>query len=90
MDKCCHNSDYSDIGYTQSSRYNVDLIEVWLSDRLFYVSVDGKNSVLYKLVLGTGQGSILGPVLYAIFVAPLFDFEMLLAFADDIFIPRTR
>jgi hypothetical protein len=31
---------------------------------------------------------ILGPVLYAIFVYPLFDMEDLFAFADDAFIPR--
>jgi hypothetical protein len=35
------------------------------------------------------QGSILGPILYAIFVAPLFDLEYLEGFADDMFIPRS-
>ena len=29
------------------------------------------------------QGSVLGPVLYAIFISPLFDLEDLSAFADD-------
>jgi hypothetical protein len=32
----------------------------------------------------------LGPVLYAIFVSPLFYLEFLLAFADDNFIPITN
>ena len=64
------------------------LIRVWLSNRLYYVSLDGSNSVLFDLLLGTVQGSILGPVLYAIFVSPLFALEELFGFADDTFIPR--
>jgi hypothetical protein len=39
-------------------------------------------------LLGTVQGLILGPVIYAIFVSPLFDLEDLFAFADNTFIPR--
>ena len=61
----------------------VDLIRVWLENRSFYVSIDGKNSVLFDLLLGTVQGSVLGPVLYAIFVSPLFDLVPVLSFADD-------
>ena len=34
---------------------------------------------------GIVQGSILGPILYAIFVSPLFDIENLTCFADDKF-----
>ena len=34
------------------------------------------------------QGSILGPILYAIFVSPLFDLEKLVKFADDNFAVR--
>jgi hypothetical protein len=45
---------------------------------------------LYDLLLGTVQGSILGPVLYAIFVSPMFDLEELSAFADDTFIPMSN
>ena len=66
----------------------VELIEVWLRKRFFYVSVDGKNSVLFDLLLGTIQGSILGPILYAIFVAPVFDLEVFLAFADDSYVTK--
>jgi hypothetical protein len=53
------------------------------------VSVHGNNSKLYELLLGTVQSTLIEPMLFDIFVAPLFDLEMLLAFADDIFIPRT-
>ena len=66
----------------------VALIKVWLSDRSFYVSIDGKNSILIELVCGTVQGSILGPILYAIYVSPLFDLHDLTNFADDNFVIR--
>ncbi len=58
----------------------VDLIEVWLKERSYYVSIDGVNSVLFEL-----HGSILGPVLYTIFVSHLFDLDFFLAFVDDNF-----
>jgi hypothetical protein len=45
----------------------------------------GKNSVLFDLLLGTVQGLILGPVLYVIFVSPMFKITNLDAFAHDIF-----
>jgi hypothetical protein len=41
-----------------------------------------------ELVCGTVQGSILGPILYAISVSPLFVLQDLTNFADDNFIIR--
>ena len=43
------------------------------------------NSNFVKINSGTIQGSILGPILYAIFVAPLYDITKLSNFADDNF-----
>jgi hypothetical protein len=40
-----------------------------------------------ELLLGMVQGSILGPLLCAIYVSPLFDTEYLLACANDNYIP---
>jgi hypothetical protein len=68
----------------------IRLISSWLRERSFYVSIDGENSVLYNLLLHTVQGSILGPVLYAIFVTPMFDLAELSAFVDDTFIPMSN
>jgi hypothetical protein len=51
----------------------VSLIKVWLSDRCCYVGIYNKNSYFYDSLTGTVQGSILGPILYAIYVSPLFD-----------------
>ena len=64
----------------------VKLIEVWLTDRKIYVEVDGQVSRILDTADGTIQGSVLGPILYAIFVSPLFDLVNLTNFADDNFI----
>ena len=64
----------------------ISLIGNWLSLRYFYVSVDGNSSVIHELSVGTVQGSILGPILYAMFVSPLFDLAKMTKFADDNFI----
>jgi hypothetical protein len=41
----------------------INLASVWLKQRSFYVSIDGEILVLFDLLMGTVQGSILGPVL---------------------------
>jgi hypothetical protein len=43
---------------------------------------------MFDMLVGTVQGSIQGPILYAIFVLPVFDLEQMFAFADDMFILR--
>jgi hypothetical protein len=44
-----------------------------------------KHQIFFESNFGTVQGSILGPILYAIFVSPLFDLTELYTFADDNF-----
>ena len=61
----------------------IELVSKWLTNRYFYVSLDGGNSLVYDCNVGTVQGSILGPVLYAIFVSPLLDLTDITLFADD-------
>jgi hypothetical protein len=63
---------------------------LWLTDRLYYVSIDGSNSILCDLLLGTVQGSILGPIVFIIIVSPIFDKEHLFPFEDDTFVPRIK
>ena len=63
----------------------VDLIKIWLNERYFYVSVGGHDSTLETSWYGIIQGSILGPILYALFISPLFNLEKLTCFADDKF-----
>ena len=64
------------------------LVEIWLKQRLFYVDIDGSVSHLCSSDTGTVQGSILGPILYAIFVSPIFDKEKVSNYADDNYVIR--
>jgi hypothetical protein len=68
----------------------IELIEVWLNNMSFYVSIDNSNSAFFDLLLGTVQGSVLGPILFAIFVSPIFDNVPMLTFADDSYITVTN
>jgi hypothetical protein len=53
----------------------IKLMKAWLKNTSSYVSTDDANFTLFDLLLGTVQRSILGPILYAIFVSTLFDME---------------
>ena len=66
----------------------VKLIKLWLENRYFYVTVNGDNSYMMLSDTGTVQGSILGPILYAIFVSPLFDLIKMTNYADDNYVIR--
>jgi hypothetical protein len=48
------------------------VIKVWLSGRMFYVSINGQNLVMIDKIGGAVQGFILGPILFVIYVSPLF------------------
>jgi exonuclease III len=65
------------------------LISEWLRTRFFYVSLDVGNSSVRHCGVGTVQGSILGPILYALFVSPLFDLAKMTLFADDNYILKS-
>ena len=64
----------------------IELISIWLNNRLFYVDIDGQCSLVISSKTGTIQGSRLGPLLYKIFVPPLVDLEKMTNNADDNFI----
>ena len=59
---------------------------MWLKRRYYYVQANNENSIVRSVDNGTVQGSILGPVLYALFIRPLYDIENLTTFADDNYI----
>ena len=64
-----------------------DIISEWLTERQFYCEIKGKTSTLRQITHGTVQGSILGPVLFAIFMRGIGDqTEHVTTFADDNFV----
>ena len=61
-------------------------IKNYLTDRRQYVSINNSNSPLLPVVSGVPQGSILGPLLFLVFVNDLpagVCYSTLLLFADD-------
>jgi hypothetical protein len=52
------------------------------------VPVDEEISFMTEIPWGTVQGSIRVPVLYVIYISPLFDLEFIRASADDNYISR--
>jgi hypothetical protein len=51
----------------------IDLIKKWLEDRSFYVSIDGKNLMLIKLLFRMVQGLIQRLPSLCYFCFPLFE-----------------
>ena len=66
----------------------IELVSKWLTTRYLYVTIDDVNSFVHTSDVGMVQGSILGPILYAIFVSPLLDLAKLTLFADDNYVVR--
>ena len=60
-----------------------DLLDSWLKNRLCYVEVRNDCSQYYDSNTGTVQGSILGPILFSLFMSPLLEKEDLISYADD-------
>jgi len=61
----------------------VSLIDNWLTGRMGYVECGSETSEIFDITDGTVQGSVLGPILFAIFVSPMFDKFDIDSFADD-------
>ena len=58
----------------------------WLREREFYCDIGGKASIMRRITHGTVQGSILGPVLFAIFISSIKNTtKHISTFADDNF-----
>ena len=62
-----------------------DWIEQWLTDRKQRVAVDGEVSTWKSVLSGVPQGSVLGPILFLIYINDLDDSitSNVLKFADD-------
>ena len=63
----------------------INQIEKWLTDRRQRVTVGGKMSNWKSVLSGVPRGSVLGPILFLIYINDLVDdiFRKVLKFADD-------
>ena len=65
--------------YAYGIRGNIlNWFESYLTDRSQYVTYNGMNSNTYFLKCGVPQGSILGPLLFIIFINDIFNASELL------------
>jgi hypothetical protein len=60
-----------------------ELLEAWLRDRAAFIEVSAHRSMLNDVNIGTVQGSILGQLLFSLFVSPVFGLYNIIAYADD-------
>jgi len=61
----------------------VRLVEEWLLNRKAFVEIGLETSESFKIRTGTVQGSVLSPVLIAVFVKDVMEMEPITIFADD-------
>jgi retron-type reverse transcriptase len=61
----------------------IELLAAWLKDRAAYVEVSGECSSYFDVTSGTVQGSILGPILFNLFMSPLVCHASTPCYADD-------
>ena len=61
----------------------INLLKSWLLNRKMYVDVNGNCSMFENIIAGTLQGSCLGPILFALFISPVYDKVNCITYADD-------
>jgi len=61
----------------------VGLLQEWLVGRVAYVEVEGSCEELFDVDSGTVHGSVLGPVLFNLFISLLLENSSGPAYADD-------
>jgi len=62
----------------------IQLLHDYITNRQAFVDIDGKTSEIFDIPLGCVQGSVLGPIIFSIFMRPINDLNIdLTSYADD-------
>ena len=61
----------------------INLLNAWLKNRNMFVTVNECSSIFVDIIAGTLQGSCLGPILFALFISPMYDKSDCITYADD-------
>ena len=85
FDTCNHKILLGKLSKYGIKGLNLKWFESYLTNRKQFVHVNGANSTLLEISLGVPQGSILGPILFLLYIndLPLHSKLLSLLFADD-------
>ena len=85
FDTVCYETLFNKLITLKFSKQSIELLYSYLSNRVQYVQINDQKSSKSTLKYGVPQGSILGPILFNLYVSDLSDnlSSTCLQFADD-------
>ena len=85
FDSCNHNIILAKMKQTGLNEQGISIMRSYLKDRVQMVQVNGINGGEFIINIGVGQGTILGPTIFKIYIMDLHKVTTLscIKFADD-------